>query len=240
MKILYLDAGHGYNTAGKRTPNGEREWTLNNNVCNYITSELTKYEGITVVRTDDTTGATDISLTNRMKKVQAAKPHLFVSIHHNANTSKWGSWTGVEAYAHPQAPTLDKDLATKAAQYVSAATGLKNRGMKTADFQVLRECPVSTPAVLVEGGFMDSTIDHPVIISAKGQQAYAQGVVKMIVEYLGLKLKPASNSTTTSSTSGDTYYRVIVGSYKDKANAEKAQKALKDKGFDSFLEAFKK
>lgn len=27
MKIA-LDAGHGYNTAGKRTPDGIREWTL--------------------------------------------------------------------------------------------------------------------------------------------------------------------------------------------------------------------
>ena len=131
MITIVLDAGHGYNTAGKRTPDGQREWSMNSKVATYVEQKLAKYEGVQVRRVDDTTGAKDISLTERMKSVKTIMPDLFVSIHHNANTSVWGNWTGVEAYAHPLAPKVDKDLATKAAKYLSESTGLKNRGMKT-------------------------------------------------------------------------------------------------------------
>ena len=194
-KLLVLDAGHGYNTPGKRTPDGIREWSLNDKVADKITSKLKDYEGIKVVRTDDTTGKTDVSLSARMRKVAQLEPDLFISIHHNANTSNWGSWTGVEAYAHPQSPAGDKALAKKIASALSAETGLKNRGSKVADFQVLRECPVSVPGVLVEGGFMDSTIDNPVLTSSKGQEAYADAIVKVVVEFFKLKKKPEPAKT---------------------------------------------
>jgi N-acetylmuramoyl-L-alanine amidase len=44
----------------------------------------------------------------------------------------------------------------------------------------------------------------------------------------------------SSSTQGNTIYRVVVGSYKDRKNAEKVRAQLKDKGFDSFLLPFNK
>ena len=31
-KLIAVDAGHGLHTAGKRTPDGEREWSFNNRV----------------------------------------------------------------------------------------------------------------------------------------------------------------------------------------------------------------
>lgn len=218
MITIVLDAGHGYNTAGKRTPDGQREWSMNSKVATYVEQKLAKYEGVQVRRVDDTTGAKDISLTERMKAVKNIMPDLFVSIHHNANTSTWGNWTGVEAYAHPLAPKVDKDLATKAAKYLSESTGLKNRGMKTADFQVLRQCPTSVPGILIEGGFMDSTIDHPVITSAAGQEKYADAIVKLIVEHFNLKRKAEEPASTKM-------YRVIAGSYanRDTANSIKAK-----------------
>lgn len=227
MVKIVLDAGHGYNTAGKRTPDGIREWTMNDSVAKKVASALSGYQNVEVVRVDDPTGKTDISLTDRMNKVKTINPDLFVSIHHNANTSNWGDWTGVEAYAHPSAPTLDKDLSKKFAERVSKKTGLKNRGAKLADFQVLRQCPVKTPGVLVEGGFMDSRTDHPVITSSKGQQAYADAVVEIIVEHFKLVKKPAP---TPAPSTGTTYYRVICGSYTNKLTAEDVKKKLESQG----------
>ncbi len=190
-KLLVLDAGHGYNTAGKRTPDGIREWSINDFVADRAARLLIeKYEGIEVVRVDDSTGKTDVSLATRMKKVSDLQPDLFISIHHNANTGRWGTWTGVEAYAHPQAPKTDKDLAKKLADKLSAKTQLSNRGGKTADFYVLRHCPVKTPGVLIEGGFMDSKIDHPILTSVDGKEAYAEAIVEIAAEFLGLKEKP--------------------------------------------------
>lgn len=46
---------------------------------------------------------------------------------------------------------------------------------------------------------------------------------------------------TSSTSTGETYYRCIAGSFKDKANAEKRKAELEVKGFTGvFLEAFKK
>lgn len=241
MITVVLDAGHGYNTPGKRTPNDVREWYLNSNVCNHVENKLKEYENIQIKRVDDTTGNTDVSLTDRMNKVKQIMPDLFISVHHNANTSQWGTWTGVEAYAHPLAPQLDKDLATKASKYLSEHTGLKNRGMKTADYQVLRQCPSAVPGILIEGGFMDSTIDEPVITSW-GQEAYADAIVQLLVEYFKLQKKvvvpvePAPNEPEK-----EIWYRVICGSYTNRTTADSVKAKLESQGHTGvWIQTFEK
>ena len=75
-KIIAIDAGHGRNTAGKRvTLKGypdTREWTLNDRIADKLEQMLSNYE-CKVVRVDDTTGANDISLANRVGKANSAK-----------------------------------------------------------------------------------------------------------------------------------------------------------------------
>ena len=202
-KILVLDAGHGLNTAGKRTLNGSRgvvhEWTMNNNVCNKIANILKDYN-VTIYRTDDTTGKTDVSLSERVKRCNNYNPHLFVSIHHNAvGVSSWSTATGVETYWHTYGTASDKKVATLIQGKLASKTGLRNRGVKQAQFAVLG-CKAT--AILVEGGFMDGG-DYDYITSDKGQQAYAEAVAEGIIEYLGLTKKVVTTtqkpSTTTSS-----------------------------------------
>ena len=59
-KKLMLDAGHGLTTGGKQTCNGSagivKEWTMSNNVCNYIKAILADYdvENLNVVTGSDT------------------------------------------------------------------------------------------------------------------------------------------------------------------------------------------
>jgi N-acetylmuramoyl-L-alanine amidase len=182
MKIV-LDAGHGYNTAGKRTPNGVNEWSLNNKVCKLITTKLKEY-GVDIIRTDDTTGNTDISLLNRAKKCNEVKPALMISIHHNAFKGKWGNHTGTEVLMHTFGTKQDKELASILAPLLSSKCRLVNRGVKKALLGVL-SCKCT--AVLCEGGFMDSNIDNSVICSLEGQNSYANAVTEAVVKYLGLK-----------------------------------------------------
>ena len=207
-KILVLDAGHGLNTAGKRTLNGSRgvvhEWTMNNNVCNKIANILKDYN-VTIYRTDDTTGKTDVSLSERVKRCNNYNPHLFVSIHHNAvGVSSWSTATGVETYWHTYGTANDKKVATLIQGKLASKTGLRNRGVKQAQFAVLG-CKAT--AILVEGAFMDSSIDYDYITSDKGQQAYAEAVAEGIIEYLGLTKKvvatPKPTPTTSSYKVGD-------------------------------------
>ena len=68
----------------------------------------------------------------------------------------------------------------------------------------------------------------------------ADAIGKSIAESIANKKVPTSTTSSTSS-SGETFYRVIAGSYKERANAEKRKSELEAKGFTGvFLEAFKK
>ena len=186
-KVLVLDAGHGYNTLGKRTAASLgtvfREWYLNDRVCDYIAQFLKDYN-VTIYRTDDTDGSTDVSLTSRVRKTNEINPDLFISIHHNA-----GGGTGTEVYWHSYGTQEDKKVAGIIAPKLASKTGLRNRGVKQAEFAVLC-CKVT--AVLVEGGFMDSASDYKVITSAAGQQAYARAIADSVIQYLGLTKVKAS------------------------------------------------
>ena len=216
-KVLVLDAGHGLNTSGKQTMNGSKgvikEWTLNNNVCNKIQAILKDYD-VTIYRTDDTTGKTDISLSERVKRCNNYNPHLFVSIHHNA-----GGGTGTEVYWHTKGTAEDKKVASILAPKLASKCGMRNRGVKQASFAVLGCKPT---AILVEGGFMDTVADYEIITSDKGQQAYAEAVAESIIEYLGLKKvatsqpsqpqvsTPSTPSSSTSTSSGKSFTVKII------------------------------
>lgn len=209
-KVLVLDAGHGLNTSGKQTMNGSKgvikEWTLNNNVCNKIQAILKDYD-VTIYRTDDTTGKTDISLSERVKRCNNYNPHLFVSIHHNA-----GGGVGTEVYWHTKGTAEDKKVASILAPKLASKCGMRNRGVKQASFAVLGCKPT---AILVEGGFMDTVADYEIITSDKGQQAYAEAVAESIIEYLGLKKVVATTTQSPQWKKNDKgwWYEYADGSY---------------------------
>lgn len=183
MIKLCLDAGHGYNTSGKRTPDDIREWYMNDRVCNFITEKLKAYKNIEVYRTDDTTGVTDIPLSDRVAKCNEINPDLFISIHHNATGSDWvDNVTGTEVYWHTLGTKEDEKVAHIMAPKIAGHTGLKNRGVKQERFAVLG---CKSTAILCEGGFMNSRIDHPVI-TTWGQEGYANAIVEGLIEYFGL------------------------------------------------------
>lgn len=218
-KILVLDAGHGLTTAGKQTMNGSagiiKEWSLNDAVCRYIEDYLKEYE-VTIHRTDDTTGKTDISLTERVRRCNAYRPDLFVSIHHNSYNEQS---TGTEVYWHTKGTAEDKKVASILAPKLSANCNLRNRGVKQEAFTVLT-CQAT--AILAEGGFMSNPKDYEVITKEAGLRAYAKAVADTVIEVLALAKKQGE---TTKPTAGEVFYQVICGSYKNKETAE----ALADK-----------
>lgn len=209
-KILVLDEGHGFNTAGKRTLNGcngiVREWTMNNKVVSYIIEYLKGYN-VDIKVVNDRTGATDTTLADRCNRANSYKADLFVSIHHNAFQSVWGNHTGTSVYIHDtKASAFSKQVAEVLAPKLAQYTGLRNRGVCKDDFYVLRN--TNCPAVLVEGGFMDSNIDYPVITSTNGQMAYAKAVAEAVIQCLGLVkvgTKPTETPSNPSVSSSNAY-----------------------------------
>lgn len=193
---IALDAGHGLKTPGKRTPDGINEWTLNDAVRDGVVDYLSPYD-CEIIHTDKDEGKVDEPLSDRWKRYMNAGVSAFVSIHHNANTGKWNMATGVEVFTDNNPTKKDNELAECIYERLVKYTGMKGRGIKEKDFYVINQDRI--PAVLVEGGFMDSYIDHPYITSKKGQTAYAKAVAEGLIEFLDLKKKkPAPKKETTT------------------------------------------
>jgi len=192
--IIVLDAGHGLNTAGKQTPDGIKEWILNDKVRDKVVKYLVPYN-LEFIFTDNDEGNTDESLSSRRKMYLNAKGVvLVVSIHHNAFNGVWNKATGVETYTDRNYTAEDQKLAEAIHRRLVEYTGLKDRGIKRSNLYIINQNQV--PAVLTEGGFMDSEIDYPVITSEEGQDAYARAVAEGIVEYLQLEVKTTESETT--------------------------------------------
>ena len=189
MVKIGLDAGHGLRTKGKETPDKIKEWSINDRVTDKVVSILKDYD-CEILRTDNNEGYTDEPLSSRLAKYKSEKVDAFVSIHHNAYTGDWNNATGVEIYVDKKATEKDNKLAKCIYSRLVKNTGLKGRGIKKENFYVINQNVI--PAVLVEGGFLDSSKDYKIITSAVGQSAYAKAVAEGLIEFLKLKKKPLS------------------------------------------------
>lgn len=198
MKIYY-GAGHGKNTPGKRSPDGEPEWNFNNEVALAFAKQMKKYQGVTVHRTDDPTGKTDVPLTERTNKANRANADFYISFHHNAYKNHWGDWTGVETYYY-KTSTQGRQLAHVIQKALVKAYNLKDRGIKTNNLHITRETKM--PAVLVEGGFMDSIIDIKKLRNKNVLQNAGKQIAKAIANHFQLtkaKNPPAKSQAGSTS-----------------------------------------
>lgn len=228
MFKIALSAGHYIGTSGKRClkkldPNETREWTLNDRIADKIENLLKGYTGYELIRVDDTTGKKEIGLVARTNAANNFKADFYLAIHHNAGING-GKGGGIVAYVYktPKAGAVEwqKELYNA----LIAKTGLKgNRSnpMPKANLHEVREPKM--PSVLLELGFMDSQKDTPIILTEDYANKCAEAIVEVIVKRGNLEKKQAK------------IWRVQVGAYSKKENAEKMQKALKNDGYDAII-----
>ena len=105
----------------------------------------------------------------------------FTSIH--ANSSESVEAHGIETFAYP-ASSSGAVLSKFVQSELIKATGLTDRGCKTANFGVLRMTKMV--AILVETAFISNTNEENLLISNDYQETVAQCIVKGIFAYLGL------------------------------------------------------
>lgn len=97
-------------------------------------------------------------------------------------------------------------------------------------FAFIRE--TKAPAVLVECAFVDNKADLAIIDTEAEQKKMGVAIAKGILKTLGIAYKaPVTSRPATTST----IYRVQVGAYAERENAEVVQKKLKSAGFDSII-----
>lgn len=177
MSKIFLDAGHGGKDPGA-IGNGLQEKNITLPITLKIGETLEKY-GIKVAysRTADTF----VGLSERAKKANNVNANIFVSIHCNSATNTTAR--GVETYSYPGSVRGVKLAKTIQNSIVSAKIFSHNRGIKTANFAVLRETKM--PSVLVELGFISNSQDAQLLKSK--QDEICKAVAKGILNYLGVK-----------------------------------------------------
>lgn len=177
MTEVVMDYGHGGSDGGAGKDGViEKNWVLE--VGKKITAHL-RGAGISVFETR--TNDTFVGLSQRAQMANAQNAKLFVSIHFNAG----GGLGGVEDFVYLSAPngTVEKQrIIHNAINAGVSKYGIRDRGMKRADYAVLRE--TSMDAILLEAGFVD-TVDIDLLRSEAYKNDYALSVARGIAQIFG-------------------------------------------------------
>lgn len=187
-KVILIDPGHGGKDSGAIGVNGILEKTVVLNLAIAIielNSSLLEDEfDIYLTRYKDTL----ISLSDRSQLAKHLNANLFVSLHCNA--SKTPS-KGMEVYIHNSEYKNTKKSTVLGISILHESTqklGFKTRGIKFANFQVLRDAAFSFPAVLVEMGFITDIDEAYYFLKPKNTQAIALAILMGITNYLNTGL----------------------------------------------------
>ena len=232
MLKIALNAGHYLKTAGKRCsksldPNQTREWWLNDRICDKVEALLSEYEGYELLRIDDTTGATDTTLQARTDKANRWGADIYISVHHNAGANGTTAG-GIMAYTYTKVDALTAAWQKELYTALIAKTGLRgNRSAPLAKSNLHEVRETKMPAVLLELGFMDSQTDVPIILTDEYATKCAEAIVEVLAARGGLVKKPVEEDKVI--------YRVQVGAFSVKANAEKMLERLRAAGFDGYV-----
>lgn len=192
MKVL-IDNGHGSNTPGKRSPDGQlREYAYTREIAERLVMELRK-NGIDAERI--VKEEIDVPLAERCRRANEYKASeaVLVSIHCNAagNGSDWMSARGWEEWTSVGKTKADKLATCLYENAEHCLPGMKIRkDMTDGDqdkengFYILKY--TKCPAVLTENLFQDNKEDVEFLLSEEGKLAIVNLHVWGIMKYLGL------------------------------------------------------
>jgi N-acetylmuramoyl-L-alanine amidase len=183
MVKLMLDAGHGMHTLGKGVPS-MHEFEFNNPVARYVAEGLANYQNVQTFFAHDLSGERDIPLEERTDHANQLHVDAYFSFHANAGTR---SASGTETFVYPNCPAKTRALGLAMHNTLVNTIGLKNRGLKTADFHVLRETDMS--AVLFEHAFMTNAGDLALLKSDAFRRKCADSHIRAIAQVYGLLKK---------------------------------------------------
>ena len=176
----------------------------------------------------DSTSGSSADLSYGVNKANNWGADLFVSIHFNNAYSTYNGALGTEVCVYSE-----NDVAGRVVSQL-ASLGFRNRGQKVrTGLYELKNTKMKS--MIIEVCFVEATEDV-----ALYKRLGHDTIGKTIAEAIANK-KVVEAPTQVSNNQGETYYRVVAGSYKDRENAEERKRQLEAKGFTGvFLEAIKK
>lgn len=240
MNKICIIVGHGKSKDGgydSGAVNGSyHEFKIAREIAKYAAEHLNaNYD----VKADLMNYDGSLYLTDRIKKVNKADYDFIAEIHLNA-----GGGTGTETYYYHGSPT-GKKVADQISKEISSALGVKQRSNGTDDggdkvrlgkngkdyFAIIRD--TEPTAVLVETVFIDTASDLAKVKTADGQKECGIAIAKGIAK--GKDLKTISKPVVSEKPAEKKLYRVCVGAYAVKSNADAMKAGLEKLGFDAYI-----
>ena len=185
-QTVVIDAGHGGNDRGTRS---KMPFCEEKRLCLYTSRLVRQYLdqlGYHVIMTRD--NDTFVPLPRRVEIAQQASSSIFVSIHFNS--SRNATAQGIEIFfcdskEQKQKTSASKRLAEAILPRVIRRTAANSRGVKRANFFVIRETKM--PAVLIEGGFISNPLELSQLKTREYQEKIARGIADGIDSYFKRK-----------------------------------------------------
>ena len=177
---------------------------------------------------------------NEAKNLNAS---LYLALHSNSTGTSYNQAVGTLAFYHPDAPitktlgnnlidSLGEAIPFKENRYEQLINGMS--AFNRAGYHEVREpMKLGVPALLLEVDFHDNPKVAEFLVN--NTKTVANAIAKGIVKTYGLKLKP-TNNPAPKPTEGDIMYKIQIGAYSVKANADKALKEAIAKGYkDAYI-----
>ena len=160
-------------------------------------------------------------LSEEIRECNAFSPDLAVDIHCNA-----GGGDGAEVFYHHgggKGKTLAENILAEIVKIGQNSRGAKTRKNAAGRdyYGFIRE--ITAPAVIVECAFVDNATDVEILATEGKRKSMGQAIAKGILKTLCVEIQ------------GDRLYRVQVGAYSDKSNAEATLNKLKASGFSGYI-----
>jgi len=174
--LVAIDPGHGGQDPGAIGPSGLREADVVLDIAMRVRDLLAR-DGIRVLLIRDSDATVDLEDRPRLAREGGAT--LYVSIH--ANASPRAAVNGTETfYLTPQSLVLAQMIQDE----LGVVLGIPSRGIKTANFVVLRDNEM--PAVLVETAFISHADDELRLRDQAFRQHVAEAVHHGIARFLAI------------------------------------------------------
>ncbi len=220
-----------------------REHIANVGVAMLLVSELERC-GFDVIKSgfDDSNAYDDedTALTKRQQTIKNAGCEYSVSIHFNAygDGDSFNSAEGVGIYIHSHYPKDSKTFATKVLNQLSQGTKQKNRGITPAQLALCNCNTMGTKAsILVECAFMTNQKEAVNMMGSMNfWEETAAEIAKGVCDYTGVMYVEKKDEDKSNS---DNLYKVQIGAFKNKSNADKMLVKAKAAGFtDAFIQVY--
>lgn len=224
MPKIVLDPGHGGSDSGAVNGN-HLEKNFNLSIALKVRDYLLRNYDVEVLMTRTTDTA--VSLSERTNMANRNSADYYCSIHVNA-----GGGTGFESYIYNGAVSnrtgnaqriIHNEVMNRLSSY-----GVRDRGMKRANFHVLRETRM--PAILLENLFIDNNVDLRLLRNQSFQHTLGIAISEGIAKAMSLK-----KFAVTDVERGDQMQRVMAGSFAIRDNAERRKNYLNSNGIEAVV-----